>query len=57
MQNRIDFNKRMSQFFDFYLKGAPKPVWMERGVPVIEKGINQGYEYVEEDENKNTKEK
>lgn len=46
MQNRIDFNIRMSQFFDHYLKGAPKPVWMERGVPAIEKGINQGYEYI-----------
>lgn len=45
-QNRIDFNIRMSQFFDYYLKGAPKPVWMERGVPAIEKGINQGYEYI-----------
>ena len=34
----------MAQFFDHYLKDAPKPVWMERGVPAIEKGINQGYE-------------
>ena len=43
-QNRLDFNIRMAQFFDHYLKGAAKPVWMERGVPAIEKGINQGYE-------------
>jgi len=43
-QNRKDFNIRMAQFFDHYLKGAPKPVWMERGVPAMEKGINQGYE-------------
>ncbi len=49
LQNRIDFNIRMAQYFDYYLKGAPKPVWMERGVPAIEKGINQGYEYVESD--------
>lgn len=48
MQNRKDFNIRMAQFFDYYLKGAPKPVWMERGVPAIEKGINQGYELIEE---------
>lgn len=48
-QNRIDFNIRMAQFFDYYLKGEPKPVWMERGVPAIEKGINQGYEYVDID--------
>lgn len=43
-QNRKDFNVRMAQFFDYYLKGAPKPVWMERGVPALEKGINQGLE-------------
>tara|TARA_R110002073_G_scaffold72537_1_gene177243 strand:+ start:221717 stop:224569 length:2853 start_codon:yes stop_codon:yes gene_type:complete len=48
MQNRKDFNIRMAQFFDYYLKGAPKPVWMERGVPAIEKGINQGYELIQE---------
>lgn len=43
-QNRKDFNVRMAQFFDHYLKGAPLPVWMERGVPALEKGINQGLE-------------
>jgi hypothetical protein len=45
-QNRIDFNIRMAQFFDHYLKDAPKPKWMERGVPALEKGINQGYELI-----------
>ena len=49
LQNRKDFNIRMSQFFDHYLKGAPKPVWMVRGVPAIEKGINQGLELTKED--------
>jgi len=43
-QNRKDFNIRMAQFFDYYLKGAAMPVWMDRGVPAIEKGINQGLE-------------
>lgn len=46
MQNRKDFNIRMQQFFDHYLKSAPMPVWMKRGVPAIEKGINQGYELI-----------
>lgn len=46
-QNRKDYAMRMSQFFDYYLKGAPKPVWMERGVPAIEKGINQGFELID----------
>ncbi len=43
MQNRKDFNIRMAQFFDFYLKDTEKPTWMHRGVPAIEKGIKQGY--------------
>ncbi|WP_448518707.1 prolyl oligopeptidase family serine peptidase [Rhodoflexus sp.] len=42
-KNRKDFTIRMSQFFDHYLKGAPMPAWMEKGVPMIEKGINAGY--------------
>ncbi len=47
MQNRKDFNIRMAQFFDYYLKGDAKPVWMDRGVPAMEKGINQGYELID----------
>ena len=50
MQNRKDFNIRMQQFFDHYLQGAPKPIWMARGVPAIEKGINQGYELMKNNE-------
>jgi len=48
MRNRKDFNIRMAQFFDHYLKDAPKPMWMQRGVPAIEKGINQGYELLKD---------
>tara|TARA_R110000868_G_scaffold4211_9_gene26542 strand:- start:7090 stop:9885 length:2796 start_codon:yes stop_codon:yes gene_type:complete len=47
LQNRKDFNIRMAQFFDYYLKGEPMPVWMDRGVPAIEKGVNQGLELIE----------
>jgi len=47
-QNRTDFSIRMAQFFDHYLKGEPKPMWMERGVPPMEKGIQQGYELIDE---------
>lgn len=46
LQNRKDFQIRMSQFFDYYLQDAPMPQWMERGVPAIEKGILQGLEPV-----------
>jgi dipeptidyl aminopeptidase/acylaminoacyl peptidase len=42
-QNREDYSVRLMQFFDYYLKGAPEPVWMKEGVPAIEKGINKGY--------------
>lgn len=46
-ENRIDFQNRMMQFFDHYLKDAPMPAWMERGLPATEKGIRQGLELLE----------
>lgn len=42
--NRVDFSIRMMQFFDHYLKDAPAPAWMEKGIPYIEKEWNRGYE-------------
>ena len=39
-----DFTIRLTQFFDHYLKGAPAPIWMTRGIPAKKKGIDQGYE-------------
>ncbi len=42
-QNRKDYDIRLMQFFDYYLKGAPEPEWMKKGIPAIEKGINTGY--------------
>jgi dipeptidyl aminopeptidase/acylaminoacyl peptidase len=42
-ENRIDFQTRMMQFFDHYLKDAPAPAWMREGLPAIQKGINKGY--------------
>ena len=46
-QNRLDFNIRLQQFFDHYLKDQPMPSWMIDGVPAIAKGIHQGYEIKE----------
>ena len=43
-QNRIDFNKRLEQFFDHYLMDKPIPEWMDRGVPAVEKEYNDGFE-------------
>lgn len=42
--NRLDFNIRMQQFFDFYLQDAPMPMWMENGVPARYKGKLTGLE-------------
>lgn len=50
-QNRVDLSIRMRQFFDYYLKFAPPPVWMKYGVPALEKGIKKRYELVNESTN------
>lgn len=47
-QNRIDFNRRMEQFFDYYLKGEKMPLWMREGIPVLKKGIIDGFELTED---------
>jgi len=43
-QNRKDIQIREQQFFDHFLKGAPAPAWMKKGVPATEKGIDWGLE-------------
>lgn len=35
--NQKDYTMRLQQFFDHYLKGAPAPDWMERGIPYTER--------------------
>jgi dienelactone hydrolase len=37
-ENQIDFQIRMRQYFDHYLKGTPAPEWMTKGVPQVKKG-------------------
>ena len=41
-RNRKDITIREAQFFDHFLKGAPMPVWMETGVPAVDKGKDWG---------------
>ncbi|HLK13332.1 MAG TPA: prolyl oligopeptidase family serine peptidase [Fimbriimonadaceae bacterium] len=41
-RNRKDLSIRLSQFFDHYLKGAPMPMWMSKGVPAVNKGKDYG---------------
>jgi dipeptidyl aminopeptidase/acylaminoacyl peptidase len=48
-QNRVDWTVRMQQFFDYYLKDAPAPVWLAEGVPAVKKGKTLGLELVGEE--------
>jgi dienelactone hydrolase len=41
-KNRKDITIREQQFFDYFLKGAPIPVWMDKGVPAVDKGKDWG---------------
>lgn len=43
MKNKVDFQIRMKQFFDHYLKDAPAPKWMEPGISAIELDVQTGY--------------
>lgn len=36
-ENQVDFQTRMEQFYDHYLKGKPAPSWMIKGIPFLEK--------------------
>lgn len=47
-ENIRDFNIRMQQFFDHYLKDEPMPKWMAEGIPAIRKGIDKGYQLMKE---------
>ncbi|MGX5817280.1 alpha/beta hydrolase family protein [Chitinophaga lutea] len=44
-QSRKDIQVRQQQFFDHFLKGAPAPQWLSKGVPAVEKGRNWGFDY------------
>lgn len=37
LANRKDYSKRMWQFFDHYLRGAPAPDWLTRGVSQLDR--------------------
>lgn len=43
-----DLTVRMQQFFDYYLKDAPAPVWLKKGVKAIDKKTGAGLELIEE---------
>ena len=41
-KNRKDLSVRLSQFFDYYLKGAKPANWIKEGLPATEKGKDWG---------------
>jgi dipeptidyl aminopeptidase/acylaminoacyl peptidase len=36
-QNQKDYTRRLQEFFDHKLKGAPLPEWMEKGIPYLQR--------------------
>ncbi|MFW6101237.1 MAG: prolyl oligopeptidase family serine peptidase [Bacteroidota bacterium] len=47
VRDKHDFQIRMAQFFNHYLKDKPMPKWMKEGIPAVDKGIDMGYELIE----------
>lgn len=43
MSNKVDFQIRMMQFFNHYLKGEPMPKWMAPGLSAIDLDYETGY--------------
>jgi len=35
--NQKDYTVRLQQYFDHFLKGAPEPEWMQKGIPYIDR--------------------
>lgn len=46
-RNCKDLSRRLQQFFDHYMKGAPMPAWMSTGVPTAKKSKYFGFEAAE----------
>jgi len=40
-ENQKDFQLRMKQYFDHYLKGTPAPDWMIHGIPYLKKSYKE----------------
>lgn len=35
--NQKDYTRRLQEFFDHFLKAGPKPEWMEKGIPYLQR--------------------
>jgi Prolyl oligopeptidase family len=48
--NQKDNTRRLQEFFDHFLKGAPAPEWMEKGIPYLQREKEkERYRATEED--------
>ncbi len=48
--NQKDYTRRLQEFFDHFLKGAPTPEWMEKGIPFLQREKEkEKYRATEED--------
>ena len=48
--NQKDYTRRLQEFFDHHLKGAPAPEWMEKGIPYLQREKEkEKYRATEED--------
>jgi len=47
LDDRRDWQIRMQQYFDHYLLDEPAPVWLEKGVPAVDKGKTMGLELLD----------
>lgn len=49
--NQRDYTRRLQEFFDHFLKGAPAPEWMEKGIPFLQREKEkEKYRATEEDQ-------
>jgi dipeptidyl aminopeptidase/acylaminoacyl peptidase len=39
--NQKDYTRRLQEFFDHFLKGAPAPEWMEKGIPYLQREMEK----------------
>jgi len=44
LAEKRDWTTRMQQFFDHYLKDAPAPEWLDKGIPAVESERTRGLE-------------
>jgi dipeptidyl aminopeptidase/acylaminoacyl peptidase len=48
--NQKDYTRRLQEFFDHFLKGAPAAEWMEKGIPFLQREKEKEKYRVSEDE-------